>query len=93
MKTVLIYIKDVYLKKKKRWWHGSVVKNTDCLPRGTKFKSYRPHGTSQVSITPRSDTFTQTYMQANHQCTQNKNKFTKKVVVHAFNPSTQETNL
>jgi len=38
----------------KCWWRGwrdgSVVKSTDCSPRGPEFKSQRPHGGSQPSV-------------------------------------------
>jgi len=42
-------------KKKKRtlavgWRDGSVVKSTDCSPRGPEFNSQQPHGGSQPSV-------------------------------------------
>jgi len=32
------------------WRDGSVVKSTDCSPRGPEFKSQQPHGGSQPSV-------------------------------------------
>jgi hypothetical protein len=51
------------------WRDVSEVESTDCPFRGPRFNSQHPHDSSQLSVTPISDTFTQTYMQAKHQCT------------------------
>jgi hypothetical protein len=51
------------------WRGGSAVKSTGCSSRGPRFNSQQPHGSSQLSVTPRSDAVTQTYIQAEHQCT------------------------
>ena len=61
-------------KKAKTWdWRdGSAVEGTGSSSRGPGFKSQYPHGSSQLSVTPRSDIFTQKHMQAKHQCTINK---------------------
>jgi hypothetical protein len=37
------------------WRSDSVVKTTACFPRGPGFNSQHPHGSSQLSVTPRSD--------------------------------------
>ena len=48
-------------KKKSRVWRdGSAVKSTDS--RGPGFNSQYPNGGSQLSVTPRSDTITKTYI-------------------------------
>jgi hypothetical protein len=49
------------------WRDGSAVESTDCSSRGPGFNSQQ--GNSQLSVTPRSDILTQTYMEAKHQCT------------------------
>ena len=54
---------------------GSAVKSTYCSSRGPGFNSQHPHGSSQLSVTPVSDTLTQTHMQAHkHQCISTKYK-------------------
>jgi hypothetical protein len=41
----------VLLKKYQRGWSdGSVVKSTDCSPRGPEFNSQQPHDGSQPSV-------------------------------------------
>ncbi|CAO2591423.1 hypothetical protein LEMLEM_LOCUS6299, partial [Lemmus lemmus] len=45
----------------------SLVKRTDCSSRGLRFKSQHSHNSSQLSVTPRSDTLTQTNMKLKHQ--------------------------
>jgi hypothetical protein len=37
--------------KKRGWRDGSSVKSTDCSSKGPKFKSQKPHGGSQPSVT------------------------------------------
>jgi hypothetical protein len=37
------------------WRVGSAVKSTDCSSRGSGFNSQHPHGSLQLSVTPRSD--------------------------------------
>ena len=46
---------------------GSAVKSTGCSSQGPGFNYQQPHGSSQFFR--ESDTLTQTYMQAKHQCT------------------------
>jgi hypothetical protein len=53
--------------RKKDWRDGSAVKSTGCPSREFKFNSQHPHGSSKLSAPPRSDSLTQTYMQAKHQ--------------------------
>ena len=50
------------------WIDGTMAKSIDCSSREPGFNSQQPHGGSQLSVTSRSDTLTQTYMQAKHQC-------------------------
>ena len=59
----------IFLDNPEKWRDESVVKSNDCSFRGPRFDSQHPYGSSQLSVTPRSDTLTQTYMQAKHQCT------------------------
>lgn len=54
--------------------NGSAFKSIDCTSRGAGFNSQPPHDCSQLSVTPVADAFTQTYLQAKHQCTQNKSQ-------------------
>lgn len=49
--------------------------STKCSSGGPGFSSHDPCGSSQLSVMPRSDTLTQTYIQGKCQCTYNKNKF------------------
>ena len=50
----------------KGWRDSSAVKSTDCSSRGPGFNSQHPHGSKQLSVTPRSHTLT-------HTCRQNTN--------------------
>jgi hypothetical protein len=43
--------------------------STDCFSRIPGFNSQHPHGNSQLSISPVSNTLTQIYMQTKCQCT------------------------
>ena len=61
--TILVGIEKVA----SGWRDGSVVKSTGCSSRGPGFSSQHPHGSLQLFVTPISDTFTQTNMQAKHQ--------------------------
>jgi hypothetical protein len=51
------------------WRDGSVVKSIEYSAREPRFNSQYPHGSSQLSVTPVSDTFMQTHVQSKHQCT------------------------
>ena len=44
------------------WRDGSAVKGTDCSSRRSRFKSQPSHDSSHVSVTPRSEPPTQTYI-------------------------------
>lgn len=57
---------------------SSVIESTDCSSKEWRIKSHHPCGSSQLSVTPRSDTFTQTYMQTKHQCTKTESKLLKR---------------
>ena len=50
------------------WRDGSTVKSTGCSSRGPGLGSYL-HGSSQLSVTQRSNVLTKTYMQAKYHCT------------------------
>jgi hypothetical protein len=52
-----------------------VVKSINCPSKGPRFNSQYPHGSLQLSVTPRSDTLTQTLKN------KTKNKQTKKPTV------------
>jgi hypothetical protein len=58
------------LKGLERW---PAVNSTEYSSRRPEFNSQHPHGSLQLSLTPRSDPFTETYMCESRQ-TQNKTK-------------------
>lgn len=43
------------------------LRTLNCSSRELRFNSQHPDGSAKLSITPRSDTFLQIYMQAKHQ--------------------------
>jgi hypothetical protein len=75
------------------------------LPRGPRFESQHPHGSSQLTVTPvlgdpmfpaTTDTRdTQTYMKTKYPTQQTNKQTNKKIqarlIVHISNPSTQES--
>jgi hypothetical protein len=46
------------------WRAGSIVRSTGCTAKGPRFTSQHPLGSLQLSVGPRYDTLTQTYIQA-----------------------------
>ena len=67
--TLFLFIIDLHKSDHGGWRDGSAVKITDCSSRRPKFNSQHPRGSSQLSATSISDTFTQIYIQTKHQCT------------------------
>lgn len=50
------------------WRDGSAVKSIDCSSRSPEFNSQHPHGSHQLTVTPRCDIPTQIYIQEKDQC-------------------------
>lgn len=58
----IIELRNCLFKKRREGLESSVVRSIDCSAREPWLNSQHTHGSSQLPITIRSDTLTQTYM-------------------------------